>query len=440
MIWCTVLFISICTISCNDTTPIGLDIIDDEDLLTTSVVDTFTIEVATVQTDSTNSSDRTRPYLFGVVNDPTFGKSRASIYTEFLLRASNPNLGDHPVFDSLVITLAYDNFLIYGNSVSSNSLTVHELEQELNASQTYYSNETIAYNPRVIGEKRNFQYEPADSNLIVTEIDTSGIPLRNRVTPHLRIRLSDELGNRLLNQIGDVAFQNDENFQQFFKGLYILPASSNNALTYFDILSEQTKMTLYYTDDDEDLGTLDFMMNLSTAVINHFEHDYNNTPIEAVINQTPNSETTTAYVQAMTGLDIDLEIPTLSKNVLGNISINKAELEVYQVEVDGDALFSAPLALGLIAENTEDNTIVVMSSTASGLRGDTLTVNGEIGIKYKVDIDLQRLQGFLDNSENQKFSLLPSNPLTSPNRMAVGGPKHPNFPMKLRLIYTAIVE
>ncbi len=69
------------------------------------------------------------------------------------------------------------------------------------------------------------------------------------MSPHLRIKLSDELGNRLLSQIGDIAFQNDKNFQQFFKGLYILPTNTNNTIAFFDIISEQSKMTLYYTTD-----------------------------------------------------------------------------------------------------------------------------------------------------------------------------------------------
>jgi len=439
MIWCLVLFAAVCTISCNETTPIGLNIIDDEELLSTSIVDSFSIKLATVSSDSINSSDRSRPYLFGNVNDPTFGKANAGIYAQFLLRASNPNIGEMPEFDSLVLTFAYNSTALYGNAISNNSLLVYELEDELSRTKTYYSNEEIPYSPRVIGEKRNFLYEPADSNLIVTGIDTLGVPVQEQVVPHLRIRLSDELGNRLLNQIGDIAFENDANFQQFFKGLYILSTNSNNTISFFDVISEQSKMTLYYTNDVGGLGTLDFMMNLSTAVINHFEHDYSNTPIEAVVDKALDSETTIAYVQAMGGLEVDLAIPSLNQAVLGQVAINKAELEVYQVEVPGDALFSAPLALGMVLVN-DDETLTVMSSSSTGLRGDTSTINGEMGVRYKLDIDLQRLQSFLEDPTGQTFSLLPSNPLTSSNRMAIGGPKHPNFPMRLRLIYTAIEE
>ncbi len=438
IVWCMMLCIGICTISCNETTPIGSNIIGDEDLLTTSVIDSFSIKVATVSADSINSSDRLRAYLFGTVNDPVFGKAKASIYTQFLLRASNPNIGEMPVFDSLVLTLAYNNSGIYGNAVSNNSILVHEVEEVLNSGDTYYSNQNIIHNPRVIGEKRNFQYEPLDSVLITTGIDTTGTHIKTKVVPHLRIRLNDELGLRLMNQIGDVAFENDKNFQQFFKGLYIVPTGSNNAISFFDIINSETKMTLYYTSDLGGLGTLDFPMNLSTAVVNHFEHDYTSTPVEEVLKQAPSSESTLAYIQAMSGLDIDLDIPSLNKTLLGNIAINKAELDVFQVEADGNALFPAPIALGLIAEHSVDGTITVMSSNSTGLRGDTLTVDGEMGVRYKIDIDLQRLEDFLDEPDLQTFSLLPSNPFTTANRMVVGGPNHPKFPMKLRLIYTVI--
>ena len=440
MIWCMVLFTSICTISCNETTPIGLDIINDESLLNTSVIDSFSIKVATVEADSINTSDRTRSYLLGAINDPTFGKTKASIYTQFLLRATNPNLGEMPVFDSLVLTFAYNSGVLYGNALSSNSLSVYELEEPLDRTETYYSNQILTHNPRLVGEKRNFLYEPLDSNVIVTGIDTSGILLKSELAPHLRIRLSDELGNRILNQIGDVAFQNDANFQQFFKGLFVVPESSNNAIAFFDIVSEQSKMTLYYTNDDGGLGTLDFMMNLSTAVINRFDQDYASFPIEALLNEAPSDESEVAYVQAMSGLEVDFEVPSLSKDVLGSIALNKAELEVFQVSTEGDALFSAPVALGLISINPEDGLSTVMSSNASGFRGDTLTIDGEMGVKYNIDIDLQRLQDYLDENTLRTFTLLPSNPFTTANRMAIGGPNHPNFPMKLRLIYTSIVE
>ncbi|MGB1242953.1 MAG: DUF4270 family protein, partial [Chitinophagales bacterium] len=386
IVWCMMLFLGICTISCNETTSIGSDLIGDEELLSTSVVDSFSIKTATVSADSISSSDRLRTYLFGAVNDPVFGKVNASIYTQFLLRASNPNIGEMPVFDSLVLTFTYNNSGLYGNAASNNSVLIHELEEVLESNETYYSNQNLIYNPRIIGEKRNFRYEPSDSVEITTGIDTAGVHIKTKVIPHLRIRLNDELGHRLMNQIGDVAFENDKNFQQFFKGLYIVPSNSNNAITFFDIVNEQTKMTLYYTTDLGGVGSLDFPMNLSTAVINDFEHDYTSTPIEAVLNQDLNSEVEFAYIQAMSGLDIDFEVPSLDNDLLGNVAINKAELDVFQVESEGDALFPAPIALGLIAENSEDASITVMSSNSTGLRGDTLTVNGEMGVRYKIDI------------------------------------------------------
>ncbi len=135
------------------------------------------LKSATVQTDSTNASERTRAYLFGALNDPTFGKVNASVYTQFLLRASNPNIGEMPIFDSLVLTLAYNSSITYGNAISNNSLSVYELEEVLDANETYYSNDIITHNPRVVGEKRNFTYQTTDSVRIVTEVDTSGIPI-----------------------------------------------------------------------------------------------------------------------------------------------------------------------------------------------------------------------------------------------------------------------
>ena len=69
-------------------------------------------------------------------------------------------------------------------------------------------------------------------------------------------------------------------FIDYFKGLYVTTTNTEEEMLYFNLLSSNSNVTIYYND------TLTFTLkiNESCARINSFEHNYISTPVLQEIN------------------------------------------------------------------------------------------------------------------------------------------------------------
>src|SRR5206468_1003854 len=103
---------------------------------------------------------------------------------------------------------------------------------------------------------------------------------------------------------------NNSTFQSFFKGVYVKvdgAASINQgAILYFDLLSSQSKLTLYYNDS----LNFDFIIGSGALRVNHFVHDYTGTPVNAQLTGTA-IDTDFVYVQAMAGVKTKILLPEI---------------------------------------------------------------------------------------------------------------------------------
>ena len=77
--------------ACSDMDEIGLDLIDTRAQMHS--LDTLTIKAMTIPGDSIAMNLGSNNIL-GIINDPVFGKTRASIYTETRLSTNNLSLGE----------------------------------------------------------------------------------------------------------------------------------------------------------------------------------------------------------------------------------------------------------------------------------------------------------------------------------------------------------
>src|SRR5678809_242960 len=103
--------------SCTQAVTIGSDFLDDQksDL---QFLDNFTMNFYTQKTDSIityspNVSYQLATYLVGNLNDPIFGHSSASIYTQPQLPTSALDL-KNSFLDSVILQLRYDTLGLYG--------------------------------------------------------------------------------------------------------------------------------------------------------------------------------------------------------------------------------------------------------------------------------------------------------------------------------------
>ena len=93
----------------------------------TNFSDTTTV-VTSTELDDSLLTDELSLQLIGKYNDPTFGTSTASVYTQVNLEGT-PAFGINPIADSLVLCLAYAGY--YGDTLPSQKIDVYQLTENM---------------------------------------------------------------------------------------------------------------------------------------------------------------------------------------------------------------------------------------------------------------------------------------------------------------------
>ena len=134
----SILFFLLFFFSCKKKeSPIGQNNIDQDQLLLSAGIDTFSLKTYNYIDDSI-ISDNAAFGLLGSYIDPVFGNVNAEIYTQFRLEGFSPDFGNinSIVVDSFVLALEYIGY--YGKEGYQN-FEVYELGEDLHLDSTYYS-------------------------------------------------------------------------------------------------------------------------------------------------------------------------------------------------------------------------------------------------------------------------------------------------------------
>lgn len=420
--------------SCKKSTLIGNDLLPNADDLNGIFTDTLTLQTKTADEFALKTSTNSK-FLLGNINDPVFGKSSASVFMQVqiggLVDLGNP---DSLFVDSLVLNMEYTGH--YGKFDLPQTISVFQLTQDLNKDSAYYSDKNLAYYPTVIGQKNNFI--PDFINSLHVDGDT--------IAPSLRIKLSDRLGQDLLNQSKGTNFASNAAFQTYFKGLYISTDTFQNGkgVMYFKMSSSvsATKLTVYYHKPDASSLKFDFIIGTDCVVFNHYTHNYASTEIQTALQSTALSDSI-VYVQSMSGVKTRITIPNL-KN-LGNILVNKAELEIAipAWKIDPDSVFTSPAKmLCLLADSAGKNAIIpdqISSNLTYGGNKETTYINGQKVYKYKFSIT-EHLQDLVSGSVTDYglFLLTYPSPEIADRIILAGGNRTDDLRMKINLIYTKL--
>ena len=387
-------------------------------LYSVTEVQTRTIEADTIRTDEAIYN------LAGSYNDPVFGKSTASFYSQFRLVSNNVSFGDPATnqLDSVVLSLKYKS--TYGK-LGPQTLRVYEISESILRENIYFSNSNIAYFPNEIGNIVNFTPNIYDS------VNVGGAT----IAPHLRIKLDNVWGEKFLNApASDLA--NNENFLNFFKGIYVKPDTNNNIIDdgmiiSFDLLSNVSKITLYYTDTIQ--KSFDFVINENSARINQFQHNYGGTEVAAQLSN-PASNQEKVYVQSMGGVNTKIILPDLS--ALFNdktIVINKAEL-VIPVE-DNYGIYSPPARQDVIAIDNQGKQLFI-ADFFEGSEHYNGTFNAE-SKEYRFNIG-RHLLFVLRENFNYTLQLLPAGAAANANRVVLKGGAAADKKMNIQITYTKL--
>ena len=306
-----ILFFIIALSSCEeDFTTIGAEVIgdqiDDAELFDAGTVVTYSRKLLPVQTNGLPA------YQLGVNNDPIYGKSNVNLLSQLFMDVSDPNFGYNTILDSVTLYIPFFNELnisesdsvytvdsIYGDqpiniSIYESNYFLRELDPESNFEepQRYYSNQGSLFEG-FLGELLLTieDFVPNDEPIELTEIvlDTvTGISdtLNTTIAPGLRASLpADFFKEKIINMDGTPELLNNNNFKEYFRGLYFDVESMNPDGSLFLFNIANSNVTLHYRyyeqplsidgsidpDNEEMNGT--FTFSFSGINVNTFEND-----------------------------------------------------------------------------------------------------------------------------------------------------------------------
>ncbi len=331
------LMLGILLFSCKkEPSQIGLDIVGGNPLIV-HFSDTTNVQVYSTLRDSVRTDGMTN-HLLGVVVDPVFGTTRASLAIQYNLSLSSYSFGENATVDSVVLSVPYQETAVYGDSTAQLSFKVYELGELLNIDSAYYSSKVASFLPGMLADA-TFVPRPYDSVLIDT----------NLVTPHFRIHLPNELGQSLISY-DDSVYANNDDFVEHFNGLYFDPVSMGGTgnIAFLNMYGAYSKLTVYYKNSTSESLSYSFVPSIYSPSFQNFDHlDYVGSDPDfysQVIQKDTLKGEQKFYLQSLGGVDSYIRFPSLFNRAdLSKYAINEAKLII--TNVDPDNIFVQPARL-----------------------------------------------------------------------------------------------
>jgi hypothetical protein len=436
-------------------------------------------------------SNRLFENLLGYYYDPLFGDSKVHFVGQLTPKTLAPDFGDNTELDSVILTIPYSNTAntsedsttyeldsLYGSnriklSVFKNNYFLRDFDPnaDLDASQNYYSNGTLAQGEtmgaselegELIYQDPNFLYEAESIELWETNEDTGDLEVASTLQPSLRLNLFGgdiEPGviaptteafwdNLIFSKEEDEVLSTVSSFYEYFRGLYFKAeptAPTQGSLIQLDFSSTDASVTIYYTykgpvpEDGGDAPTLqgEYEMNFTGNRVNIFENDFN-ASVTNIIDDTTTDAVGDDYLY-LKGGEGSMAIVELFADEAGNSEedqlnefrevdnnglvsvkrlINEAYLEFYIDETQSNTDFPNRVYLYDLENNIPlrdfylDQTINTVSSDSKfthlvPLATET-TADGTEQKKYKIRLTEHLNNIILRDSTNVKLGLVVS--------------------------------
>lgn len=347
---------------------------------------------------SQNFSNQTNRLLLGQYADPQFGNLTSKILTQIRPGSVTTSMPATAVFDSVVLQMRYD-FYVYGSPGETNlELTVHEVTEEINNENVFYTNTQVAYKPDVLGSA----IAPVNASYFKEELEDN----TTDSVLTAKVRLNDGYGSRLFSSIDpeDENFTNFNLFKSIFKGLAIVPQQADK-MVGFNPSDVNTALKLYYHIDTI---VHTFSFSLSGGVnYSNITADRAGTELDQ-LNQffTEFEPASNRYVQSGGSIVTKLDFTKFYEYIdtIPNLLLNSAELTI---ESDGNENFAPhnAFALTMLRDN---NRYHVLKSHQDTL--DYITFGGMVVLGGVLNSDLTyALCAATDQSDLLKLETSTSN-------------------------------
>ncbi len=424
--------------SCNEfDDEIGLNLIDNR--LQVSSTDTLTL-IAITQSEDSLIARQADLHLLGFINDPVFGKTRASIYSEALPRDFPPTFEDiHPdslLIDSVVLSIAYNGY--FGDISQEQYVRVFELNDTIPL-DSVYTNRTLTVKQEIGVNNPSFLPLPEDS--VTVGLDSIEMP------PHLRINLDTEFGQRFFDDreiLEGMSIYDD--FRGYFKGFLITvdEIAEPGAMLYFNLGSAYSRLQVFYRKTGQANNHtfslyLDDPLGRKFTHYDNFDHAFADNAIRAqVIEGDTLLGDSLLFVQSMSNFKVNIQMPYIEELLEGregDIAINSAKLIL---PVDNEYLqdtLEIARSLFLYREDPEipgEITNLDDQFVAPGYFGGALD---EDKMEYVFNIT-QHLQAIFDDpSMNTPLIVRVSGSVQNAGRVVLKGPGRDN-PLRIEIKYT----
>lgn len=460
------LFFSLLNFHCTkiDTTSIGSNLIPAVDN-----VNTFDTTLSVIANNFDSAANAcgvvfaTDEHALGYIsNDPYFGTTKATIYTE-LLPPYTPfsfqgTIADRTI-DSVVLVLKYTR--TFGDSTQQQRVTVHQMLDNFKTDTSTCS--AYNYDPSILGSATYIPQRLTDSVFGFSEASNN----------ELRIKLSNSFGQQLLAQDSSTSLKTDSTFRLFLKGFAIVPDNTGNALSYFSLTDTTTRLAIYfkYKDASGNRDTAIVNFRLTTGVgysANNIVRNHTGAEINTYTHH-PAGGDSLIYIQTSPGTYAEIQIPALTG--LSNRIIYRAELVMDQAYSPLDNLFTTPNILFLDVKGDTSYRPIPCDFTTPSSQPDLTTLGGYRTIvkdafghdisRYTFNLSRYvqkivtnkrtnsvlrlRAPGYINNSalyvDECGISISPFYfPLNyiAMGRVRLGGGNNTNYRMHLRIIYSKI--
>lgn len=301
--------------------------------------DTSTVTLSTLAADSVMTGGPSR-LLVGRNIDPYFGKYQATAF--FQPTTSNaivvPTLA---VYDSLTLSLRYDNYA-HGDTTIAMNISVHKLLENMLDKRAYYNSNSTPFEATPLGKVR----------LVPTP----------RSSGSLKIRLSDKLGKQIFEMAKNNQLPSNTEWIDLVKGFALIPgASDNGPIIGFTLSDDNTSVQLHYHLIGDDGITKDSSIIKSITAYNQILADRKGTQLTKLPNTSrlslPSSQSgNMSFIQAGLAVAARVDFPTIKDLKINPYTIvNKAFLRVSPLSASVTNFYPAPSRLYayLVNKNNE---------------------------------------------------------------------------------------
>lgn len=336
----------------NDDSVLGLDVQPENDLVGVTITDSVSLYMHTQKVESVKSYNDQYKYL-GSNQDPIFGRTDASIYTNFSIsnNLTNVTFGTNPVLDSAEIVIRFLGEAL-GDTSSTLTYDVYVLNDKLASTTSYSTNSTIS---------KSF----SKISTLTGKLKTRGSNVC------LILPLDENLAQYILQTNSNLT--NNTAFQNAYKGFYITTSNSalggpgSGAIRRFDLDDNLSGVNIYYHDGNSVSSkgqSFQFTFRGIDALrFNNINHNYSSGASLNLFDQITGAGTSdtlkgnsNVYLNSFGGTRIKINLPYL-KNFTDSqkVSISRAELiiKIDEIVSPYNINYGYPSSLALIASGSD---------------------------------------------------------------------------------------